>query len=157
MCARHHLLSQIKEDKAIGYFVADVVAMEDSEYESELSRLNAAADEQGAVVRQTKENLAKQVMDGGTSVNQHPYVQEAVQVMKSLRSQATMLQAKIRERTAAASKVRQLALDEMRCEGPIWDIRPVELHFEAPDRPTARLLAQELVSKCCPDRPEVKK
>ena len=150
---------QIKEDDPIGFLdEASLLALDDSDYSvsEEIARLNAAAEEHGTVVRSVKQSVSAQLEDG-SSVNQHPDVQEAVQVMKRFRNQAAMLEEELQERAAAVSEAKELAAEEARCEGPIWDIRPVEIHFEAPDRPTARLLASEIVSACCPDMPKIKK
>ena len=149
---------QVKEDDPIGFLdESRLLALGDSESISEeIARLNAAADEQGDIVRSVKQSVSAQVEDG-SSVNQHPDVLEAVQVMKRFRNQAAMLEEDLQEQAATVSEAKELAAEEARCEGPIWDIRPVEIHFEAPDRPTARLLAQEIVSACCPDRPKIKK
>lgn len=125
----------------------------------EISALQLEAEKQGGKIREIKERVAKDLRDSGSSaaVNQHPEVLEAVRILIQLKGRAAMMEGELKAAEELHQTQVDLAAAEARCIGAIWELRPVELHFEAPDRPTARLLAECLVPVMCPDRPRLKK
>lgn len=124
--------------------------------EGAMARLAGDIEAAGAVVVDAKAEHRAEAEAAGSSVNQHPAVKAAVLQLERLRARMVEMEEAVAEHQGRAGALLEMAAQETEFVGAIWEVRPVELHFEAPDRATARALATQLAADLCPDRPQIK-